>query len=185
MFKISYMEKSELATVFQALEFAASKHRDQRRKDKHATPYINHPIALVGVLITDGDIDDYEVISAALLHDTIEDTDTSEAELKHVFGANITAIVQEVSDDKNLSKKDRKEAQIAHSSSLSTKAKLVKLADKICNLRDISSNPPEGWNLARRQEYFDWAGKVVDGLRGESSKLEMIFDSALSDRPKS
>ena len=136
------------------------------------------------MLITDGDIDDYEVISAALLHDTIEDTNTSEDELRYKFGASIAGIVQEVSDDKNLSKQERKESQITHSSRISTKAKLVKLVDKICNLRDISSNPPEGWGLGRRQEYFDWAEKVVDGLRGVSPKLERMFDSSLSDRPK-
>jgi GTP diphosphokinase / guanosine-3',5'-bis(diphosphate) 3'-diphosphatase len=174
--------KSELALLLKALAFAAHKHRDQRRKDPAASPYINHPIALADVLVNEGGVTDVEVLCAALLHDTVEDTDTSHAELERVFGERIARIVAEVTDDKDLTKSERKRLQIEHAALLSPEAKLVKLADKICNLRDVAERPPASWDLARRREYFDWAKHVVDRLRGAHSLLEAAFDAAYSMR---
>ena len=175
---------TDLGLILHALEFAAHKHRDQRRKDVHASPYINHPIALANVLINEADIHDPEVICAALLHDTIEDTETTPGELAHEFGERIRDIVLEVTDDKNLQKADRKRLQIEHAADASRQAKLVKLADKICNLRDIASGPPAKWSLERQQEYFDWAKEVVDQVRGTDPRLESAFDQAYSRRPR-
>lgn len=166
-----------------ALAFAAHKHRDQRRKDVVASPYINHPIALANVLANEAHIDDEMVLVAAVLHDTIEDTATTADELSHAFGPEIAAIVLEVSDDKSLPKAERKRLQVVNAGSLSRSARLVKLADKICNLRDIALCPPNGWSLERQQAYFDWARAVVDGLRGAHPELERIFDEAWKARP--
>lgn len=166
-----------------AIGFAANKHRDQRRKDAVASPYINHPIALANVLANEAGIDDERVLIAAILHDTIEDTETSEQELIREFGQEVTSIVLEVTDDKALSKPERKRLQIEHAPTISRRAKLVKLADKICNLRDIASSPPPDWTLTRRQEYYDWAKAVIDGLRGVHPGLESIFDEAYRARP--
>ena len=169
--------------VIEAAYFAAVKHKTQRRKDTEKTPYINHPLALANVLTVECEIDDVEVICGALLHDTIEDTETTEVELVAAFGENITRIVLEVTDDKTLDKTERKEAQVAHAPHISDQAKLVKLADKISNLRDISASPPIGWSVERKQEYFDWAARVIDGLRGVHPKLEALFDQIYSKRP--
>ena len=169
--------------IVEAAHFAAIKHKSQRRKDVDKTPYINHPLALANVLAVECDIDDVEVICGALLHDTIEDTDTSEDELVQAFGETIAQIVVEVTDDKSLPKLERKEAQVSHSPHISHRAKLVKLADKICNLRDVSSSPPIGWSVERRQEYFDWAARVVNGLRGAHPGLESLFDDVFLQRP--
>jgi len=166
-----------------AVAFAAEKHRNQRRKDADASPYINHPIAFANVLANEGDIANEDVLIAALLHDTIEDTQTSEEELKKEFGGKIASIVIEVTDDKSLPKAERKLQQIEHASHSSIEAKLVKLADKICNLRDMLSSPPKDWPLERRQEYFAWAMAVVTGLRGTNSKLEKIFDDLIAKAP--
>ena len=166
-----------------AIGFAANKHRDQRRKDAVASPYINHPIALANVLANEAGIDDERVLIAAILHDTIEDTETSEQELIWEFGQEITGIVLEVTDDKALSRSERKRLQVEHAPSISRRAKLVKLADKICNLRDIATSPPPDWSLTRRQEYYDWAKAVIDGLRGVHPGLESIFDEAYRARP--
>lgn len=168
-----------------AIGFAANKHRDQRRKDAVASPYINHPIALANVLANEAGIDDERVLIAAILHDTIEDTETSEQELIREFGQEITGIVLEVTDDKALSKPERKRLQVEHAPTISRRAKLVKLADKICNLRDIATSPPPDWSLARRQEYYDWAKAVIDALRGVHPGLESIFDEAYRARPSS
>ena len=170
--------------LIKAMVFAAHKHRDQRRKDVCASPYINHPIQLVDVLCNEAGVTDINVLNAAVLHDTIEDTETSAAELTEHFGQYICNIVLEVSDDGNLCKADRKQAQIHHAEKLSDEAKLVKLADKICNLRDVADNPPAGWDVQRRQEYFDWALAVIDGLRGIHPGLESIFDETYAKRPE-
>src|SRR5438270_4697478 len=140
--KASCTMKAELALLLKALAFAAHKHRDQRRKDARASPYINHPIALANVLRNEGNIADPLVICAALLHDTIEDTETTPEELEREFGKRVRDVVLEVTDDKLLPKKERKRLQIEHAPHLSRAAKLVKLADKICNLRDVADSPP-------------------------------------------
>ena len=173
----------DLALLLKALSFAAYKHRDQRRKDAEASPYINHPIALAQVLAAEGGVTDIEVLAVALLHDTIEDTDTTDEELRREFGGRIAAIVAEVTDDTALPKADRKRLQIEHAAQLSDAAKLVKLADKICNLRDVADRPPAKWDLQRRQEYFEWAKRVIDGLRGANPKLEAAFDTAYLRKP--
>ena len=170
--------------LIQALAFASAKHRDQRRKDVCASPYINHPIQLVDVLCNEAGVEDINVLTGAILHDTVEDTETTADELTQHFGQQICDIVVEVSDDANLCKADRKQEQINHAATLSDEAKLVKLADKICNLRDVADNPPAGWEIERRQEYFDWALAVIDGLRGIHPVLEAIFDQAYARRPE-
>ncbi len=175
--------KAELALLLKALAFAAHKHRDQRRKDAEASPYINHPIALANLLVNEGGVTDVEVLCAALLHDTVEDTATTPEELADAFGARVAGIVAEVTDDQRLPKAERKRLQIEHAAGLTPEAKLVKLADKICNLRDVATRPPAHWDLARRREYFEWAKKVVDGVRGAHPRLEAAFDAAYSERP--
>ncbi|MEM7406805.1 MAG: HD domain-containing protein [Pseudomonadota bacterium] len=166
-----------------ALAFSARKHRDQRRKDAEATPYINHPIALVNTLVNEGGETDTVTICAALLHDTIEDTDTTPEELRVAFGAAICDVVLEVTDDTSLPSSERKALQVAHAPRSSHAAKLVKLADKISNLRDLAVSPPPNWSELRRQRYFDWARDVVAGLRGTNARLEAAFDAAYRERP--
>jgi guanosine-3',5'-bis(diphosphate) 3'-pyrophosphohydrolase len=177
------ISEADLKQLLKALSFAAHKHRDQRRKDVDASPYINHPIALANVLCNEGHITDTRVICAALLHDTVEDTDTTPEELEREFGAEIRDIVMDVTDDKTLEKAERKQRQIAHAGHAGDPAKRVKLADKICNLRDMANNPPADWDLHRRQEYFDWAKAVIDQLRGAHGPLEALFDAAYAARP--
>lgn len=166
-----------LAQFIEAVAFAAEKHSNQRRKNADASPYINHPIQLAQVLANEGGIVNTDVLCAAVLHDTLEDTDTTEAELKKLFGPKIASIVVEVTDDKSLPKEVRKQMQIDHAPHSSHEAKLVKLADKICNLRDMLNAPPAGWPAERRVEYVEWAARVINGARGANTKLERIFDA--------
>jgi GTP diphosphokinase / guanosine-3',5'-bis(diphosphate) 3'-diphosphatase len=173
----------ETNLILKALSFAAYKHRHQRRKGSKAIPYINHPIAVADLLVRTGNISDPEVIATALLHDTIEDTRTTKKKLKAEFGTAISRLVLELSDDKSLPKKKRKRRQVEHASSLSPRARIVKLADKICNLRDVVRDPPAKWSLKRKQHYFDWAKEVVDKIRGTNIELEKAFDEAFAKRP--
>jgi GTP diphosphokinase / guanosine-3',5'-bis(diphosphate) 3'-diphosphatase len=176
------MTEPAITLLLRAAAFAAEKHRNQRRKDPDASPYINHPIALANVLAHEGGIGDITVLCAAVLHDTVEDTETSEAELAAAFGPQIAAVVMEVTDNKSLEKAERKRLQVEHAPHLSPEARLVKLADKICNLRDILAAPPADWPVSRKQDYFAWAGAVVDGLRGVHPGLEAVFDGVQARR---
>ena len=178
------MDGNDLKLLLKALAFAAHKHCDQRRMDQEASPYINHPIALANILCNEGHVDDIEVICGALLHDTVEDTDTTAEELEGEFGEAITQIVMDVTDDKSLEKAVRKQRQIEHAAHISDKAKLVKLADKISNLRDVANPPPTDWELEQRQAYFDWAKAVIDQLRGVNAPIEALFDAAYAHRPQ-
>ena len=172
-----------VAKVLAAAEFAAFKHREQRRKGVRGSPYINHPLAVASTLATEAGVEDVDVLAAAILHDTIEDTNTTAAELERAFGPEVASIVAEVTDEKTHSKALRKRMQISHAPHLSRQAKLVKLADKIVNLRDIVARPPS-WDLKRKQEYFDWAKQVIDGLRGVHPDLEAEFDRVHALRPR-
>lgn len=171
---------STLPKLLQAISFSAKKHRDQRRKGGDSEPYINHPLEVANLIAGIGKIADYEILMAAVLHDTIEDTETTHDELKELFGAQVAQMVSEVTDDKSLPKTKRKELQIEHSRHLSYGAKLVKLGDKISNVSDVLNNPPEDWSAERRNEYIAWAGKVVDGVRGVNKEMEQYFDNLVS-----
>jgi len=173
----------DISRVIRAVEFAAKKHRMQRRKDSDASPYINHPIALMHVLCIDGGIRDPKILAAAALHDTIEDTETTPNELVAEFGADVADLVVEMTDDKSLPKVERKRLQIERARHMTRDGALVKLADKICNLRDMAASPPENWSLERRIEYFDWAKAVVDGLPRVNSRLLRMFEEAYAKRP--
>lgn len=171
----------ELALVLRALHFAADKHRQQRRKDVHASPYINHPIAVAEVLRNVGGVDDAATLAAGILHDTIEDTETTPAELEREFGREIRVLVEEVTDDMSQPSRVRKQLQIERAPHASPRARLVKLADKICNIRDLADSPPAEWSAERKRNYVTWAQAVVAGVRGTNATLEAHFD-ALCER---
>jgi guanosine-3',5'-bis(diphosphate) 3'-pyrophosphohydrolase len=177
---MDYAQKP-VGELLKALEFAARKHSQQRRKDEDQSPYINHPIQVAEVLWRVGGVEDVDVLVAAILHDTIEDTHTTRDELGEVFSEQVAGIVSEVTDDKKLPKEVRKQLQIEHAASLSREAKLVKLGDKICNIQDITTHPPAGWPLERKQDYLTWAERVVAGLRGTNPALEAEFDRHLAE----
>ncbi|NWT17780.1 MESH1 pyrophosphohydrolase, partial [Vireo altiloquus] len=147
---------SEMARLLEAVDFAARKHKEQRRKDPEGTPYINHPI--------------------------VEDTDTTFSEIEEWFGVEVRHVVEEVTDDKTLPKMERKRLQVEHAPLCSRRAKLVKLADKLYNLRDLNRCTPQGWSAERVQEYFRWAARVVAGLRGTSAALEGALQRLFEER---
>lgn len=166
--------------LIQATHFAAIKHASQRRKDSDQTPYINHPIEVAELLQRVGQIEDQEILIAALLHDTIEDTETSPNEIRNQFGERVLELVLECTDDKSLEKAERKRLQIANASQKSPAAKQIKIADKTCNLKSILVDPPVGWPVSRQLDYFDWAGKVYEGLKGTNPALDDEIERVLA-----
>ena len=167
--------------ILKALRFSAEKHNDQRRRDAKASPYINHPIQVAETLWSVGAVRDGALLAAAILHDTIEDTDATPAEIEREFGEEVLSLVLEVTDDKSLPKEVRKQLQIENASSKSSKAKMLKLADKICNVHDLIYSPPSNWSLKRKQEYLLWSERVVQGVRGSSRELEARYDEVLNE----
>lgn len=166
-----------LQRVIEAARFAADRHRHQRRKDHAATPYINHPLTVASIL-TQAGVDDPDVIIAALLHDTVEDTETSPQEIVERFGERVASMVAEVTDDKSLPKATRKQLQVATAASKSEGARLIKLSDKISNLRDLAEHPPQ-WTEKRMQAYRQFAADVIARARGVSEELDRMADGVL------
>lgn len=174
------MEQKDHITLLETISFAIEKHKDQRRKNITNAPYVTHPLSVATALLSCG-ITDLAVLQGAILHDTIEDTPTTFDELETKFGTRVANIVREVTDDRTLTKRQRKEAQIEHVKYMSYEARLVKLADKLDNLKDLQQYPPLHWTPLQIQGYFVWCKKVVDALRGTSDLLEMRIDIILNE----
>ena len=170
---------SSPATLLRAATFAAEKHRHQRRKDAEASPYINHPLAIASVLAVEAGVRDEALLVAALLHDTVEDTETTFSELEAAFGSTVRRLVEEVTDDKLLPKEMRKALQVEHAPHTSASAKQLKIADKICNIRDITESPPSGWSEERKVKYLTWTEHVVAGCRGINPTLDRAYDATM------
>src|SRR5581483_772012 len=166
--------------LIKALRFSADKHRYQRRKDQAQSPYINHPIEVAQLLWDVGGVREINVLLAALLHDTIEDTQTQPDEIRSLFGDEVLSLVLEVTDDKSLPKSERKRLQIENAPHKSIGAKLIKLADKCCNVRDLTGSPPKDWSMERRREYLLWTEQVINGLRGTNMELEAYYERELA-----
>ncbi|CAK9795483.1 Guanosine-3',5'-bis(diphosphate) 3'-pyrophosphohydrolase MESH1 [Anthophora quadrimaculata] len=171
-----------ISTIIKCVNFAAIKHKDQRRKDEEETPYINHPIGVANILIQEGQIYDPATIVAALLHDTVEDTETTFEEIENIFGTEVCNIVKEVTDDKSLPKLQRKKLQIENASKKSHKAKLITLADKLYNLRDLQRTIPIGWSQDMVKDYFKWSKAVIDRCRRTNFNLERELDLIYAKR---
>jgi GTP diphosphokinase / guanosine-3',5'-bis(diphosphate) 3'-diphosphatase len=167
-----------LITVMRAADAAARWHVHQRRKGAAQEPYINHllEVAMLVAEATDGK--DLNLVIAALLHDAIEDCEVPKELIAEAFGSDVATLVAEVTDDKRLPKDERKQLQIETAPKKSSRAKILKLADKTSNLRSLSTSAAPDWSVRRKLEYLAWAGKVVDGLRGANPLLEKQFDEA-------
>lgn len=175
---------NNIKTLTRAISFAAKKHKTQKRKGADGEPYINHPLEVLNLLANIGNVEDYDIFIAAVLHDTIEDTETTKEEITELFGENVCQMVLELTDDKSLLKAERKQLQIEHAPRISVGAKQIKLCDKISNIRDITENPPHDWSRERRIEYVGWGEKVVAGLRGVNKNLEKCFDELIEEARK-
>lgn len=176
------LQENPLAStlLLKATDFSARHHAHQTRKGDLRVPYVNHPIRVAWYLASVGGIHNVEVLCAALLHDTLEDTDATEEELRREFGDEITALVLEVTDDKSLPKAERKRRQVLHAPEVSDGATQIKLADKTSNVEDIAEAPPANWTRQRRIEYLDWTERVVNELTNVNEALERRYRDTLA-----
>ncbi|MBS0539723.1 MAG: bifunctional (p)ppGpp synthetase/guanosine-3',5'-bis(diphosphate) 3'-pyrophosphohydrolase [Proteobacteria bacterium] len=169
---------NDLVKLSQAADYAARRHVAQRRKGERAEPYLNHLTEVAAMLAEATAGSDPELVMAGLLHDTIEDTGTTRADLTAQFGADVASLVEEVTDDKSLPKDVRKRLQVEKTPGKSKRARLLKIADKTSNLRGLVASPPTGWTEQRLRDYVVWAEQVVRSCRGLNAKLEAQFDEA-------
>jgi len=170
--------------LVEAASFAAQRHTGHQRKGNDKQPYINHPLEVANLIANVGQVDDVDVLIAAILHDTVEDVGVTKDDIVKQFGERVAGIVMEVTDDKTLPKEERKRLQVEHAPHLSPEAKLVKLGDKISNISDVTNNPPDGWDVQRRKQYIDWGEAVGKGLRGVNDSLEKKFDETIASARK-
>ncbi|MBY0528630.1 MAG: HD domain-containing protein [Rhabdochlamydiaceae bacterium] len=166
------MTTSDIDQILSAVSFAAEKHKLQVRKNAEKTPYISHPIGVALHLMDIGQVRDVSVIIGALLHDTIEDTETTYSEIETLFGKDVANYVKEVTDDKSLAREQRKRGQIISAAKKSVGAAQIKLADKFYNLTDLFENPPPDWTRERIDQYYQWAKSVVDRLPASNQHLK-------------
>lgn len=165
-----------LRDVLRAALFAAEKHANQRRRGARAQPYIQHPLEVAGLVAQALLKRDTNLIQAALLHDCLEDAEVTYSQIEEEFGADVAALVLEVTDDKSLPKQTRKKLQIETAPNKSVRAQYIRVADKISNLRSILNDPPIDWTPERQREYVRWAKAVIDRLTCPPPALKEEFD---------
>lgn len=167
-----------MSTVDMARQFAEAAHAGQTRKGAGKEPYISH-VAEVAALVAGFGGSGGQVM-AAWLHDTVEDCGVSPEEVAARFGAEVAALVGEVTDDKSLPKAERKQLQVDHAPHKSDAAALIKICDKLSNIRAVGTAPPVHWPVARQAAYLDWAEAVVARLPSGADPVREAFAVALA-----
>lgn len=171
------MNEINLIELFEALSFSADKHRLQKRKDATGTPYINHPLGVarnIAFLDSLTGKEKSDIINGAILHDTIEDTDTTYEEIQIRFNKEVADIVQEVTNKKELSSEESKKYELERAKTLSLPASLIRISDKIENIKDINNLQPVNWEKWRKINYCEWAKALVDNIKIEHVAVKQL-----------
>ncbi len=166
----------DLRAILDAAHFAALKHAGQKRKGAAGEPYINHLLEVAELVSGALTSPDPNLVIAALLHDSVEDAGVTADELAQRFSQDVADLVMEVTDDKSLPKAERKRQQILNAPKKSVRAQVIKLADKISNLRSILHSPPVDWDEARKRQYFEWSKQVIAALTQPNPALLAEFE---------
>jgi guanosine-3',5'-bis(diphosphate) 3'-pyrophosphohydrolase len=162
--------------VLRALDFAAVRHADQRRKGEGGAPYVNHLIEVAMLLAEVGGVEDEEILVAAVLHDVVEDTPTSIDEVGDRFGERVKHIVRSVTDDKSLPRTERRRLVLEHLVHADVSTKLVKLADLSSNM----NMPPAEWSRERLLAYVEWSSEAARLCAGVCAALDELYRERLT-----
>jgi len=162
--------------LLKALDFAAIRHRNQRRKGADAAPYVNHLIEVAALLADIAGVDDQDVLVAAVLHDVVEDTGTSAEDVGRLFGERVRQLVENVTDDKSLPKEERRRLVLEHLEHADVPTKLVKLADLCSNIALL----PSEWSDERQRAYIDWSSRAAALCAGVNAELEQLYQERLN-----
>jgi (p)ppGpp synthase/HD superfamily hydrolase len=174
------MNPSDHPTAFlaRAYAFAAVRHAGQKRNAAGDEPYLHHLIEVANLLAYATDGADPVLVAGGVLHDVLEDTPTTPAELSSLFGPEVAALVAEVTDPEGVTEAERRQRQVKHAPHLSDRARLLKIADKTSNIRERLATRPPGKTDQDIRDYVDWGAAVVAGCRGFNARLEDAFDAA-------
>jgi GTP diphosphokinase / guanosine-3',5'-bis(diphosphate) 3'-diphosphatase len=165
------LPSAPLVRILAAANFAAKAHAGQKRKGAAGEPYINHLLEVAELVARSGSESDVDLIMACFLHDVVEDTPITQQDLAQIFNDDVASLVMEATDDKTLSKDERKARQVHTAPYKSVRAQALKLADKISNLRALLTSPPLHWTPERKRQYFEWAKAVVSGFTSPNQYL--------------
>ncbi len=175
------LSQQEVDQIFDALDFAAEKHKLQTRKNKAKTPYISHPIGVAYNVMHYGEVKDADIIMGALLHDTVQDTETTLDELTKIFNSQVSSYVRELTMDKSLAQVEKKRAEVIKAADRSIGAAQIELADKLYNVTDLLNNPPDGWTQSRIDGYYQWVQSVIDRLPPANEKLKGATEIVINE----
>lgn len=176
----SKMNEGDIHIVLEAVGFAAEGHNGQLRENPEKTPYIIHPIRVTEHLMTIANVHERDILVAALLHDTVEDTKITFADIQKSFGTTAEGYVRELTDNMSLPQEERMKLQIETAPKKSLAAAQIKLADKYDNLKSLQSNPPATWDQKKIDEYFLSAKKVTSSLPAANVPLKKAVDDVIS-----
>lgn len=169
-------DRHDARRIADAVLFAADAHAGQIRTDK-GDPYFNH-LAEVAAMCAALDPFDPVLVTGCYLHDTVEDTHVTEADLRARFGDALADLVLDVTDPPGLKGEARRQRQVTHTAASGPRVKRLKLADKTSNIEELIGLPPERFDAQANARYLDWARKVVDVCRGAAPELEARFDAS-------
>src|SRR5258708_7707049 len=131
-----------LPLVMRAAQFAADRHKAQRRKGAAREPYVNHVLEVAALLAEASDGRDPDLVVAGLLHDLVEEQGVSADELAAQFGVGVAALVLELTDDKTLPAAERRRLQIVNSPHKSPRPPMLKIAHTAPNPPTLRQHPP-------------------------------------------
>ncbi|MDO5044170.1 MAG: bifunctional (p)ppGpp synthetase/guanosine-3',5'-bis(diphosphate) 3'-pyrophosphohydrolase [Coriobacteriia bacterium] len=170
----SYMNDEQLRVINRAYNFARLKHAKQRRRS--GEPYINHPVE-VGIILAHISMDQ-DTVASAVLHDTVEDTDTSLKVVEHLFGAEVAGLVDGVTKLTNI-EVDSLSAQQAQNlrkmflaMSKDIRVIIIKLADRLHNMRTLMALP-EDRRIFKAKETLEIYTPLANRLGISSMKWEL------------
>lgn len=175
------LDDAEIDLILAAIEFATDKHKDQVRKNKDKSPYITHPLLVTLYLVEDGKVRDSQLITAALLHDTVSDSVATSDEIQKKFGKQVALYVGEMTEDKGAPRAERKRRQVIAAAHQSLGAAQIRMADQLCNLKELRTTPPEDWNRTRIDEYYHWSQSVLDRLPTANPELKKATSHVIEE----
>ncbi len=184
------IREEDAGVVFDALIFGAEKHKAQVRSNLKKTPYIIHPIEVADFVMRIGKVYDKNVLSAALLHDVMDETGTTYEEIENRYGKIVSQYVQEMTVKKELTLKEQKKYQIIQAFHQTPSVAVIKLSDKLSNLKTLAQTPPASWSRDRIDQYFQWAQSVIENLPEANSFLKQAVKDVIlnywekQDQPK-
>jgi len=175
------LNEKDAEAVLGAAIFATEKHKSQVRSNEKKTPYIIHPIEVADLVMKIGHVYDKDVLITALLHDVMDDTQTTYEQITSLYGTKVSSYLEEMTSKQGLSLKEQKKQQIMQAFRQNPSVAIIKLSDKLSNLKTLATSPPPSWSRDRIDQYFQWAQTVIENLPESNQLLKKAVKNVISD----